>query len=243
MLREFTRLRPFGHFQREKHSFDFDTRVCHYCFDSVECIACCDVGICGEPTELAKHFAFELSSLSAPMREVRMNHQRFMHFSGINAGDIETNFEQALASTSRGTPNFHDMITRLPIETRPSHGFRDFQISAADHVGGAMNGQYTSRPTTWSIDGIVKSNPPLVRFDCDHIENFFTTLGNNIDGGNRDARKLLLPSVRDGRDVELVFIGWTRLVSVPTRDRRIAMPKMDGVPAMWLCDFVAYGSS
>lgn len=241
MLREFTRLRPFGHFQREKHSFNFDAGVCHYRFDSVKCIACCDVGICGEPTELAKHFAFELGRLSAPMREVRMHHQRFMHFGGINAGDVEPYLEQALASTSRCTPYFHYMITRLPIETRPSHGFRDFQISAADHVGGTMNGEYPSRPTTRAIDGIVISNPPLVRFDRDHVENFFTTLGNNVDGRNRDARKLLLPSVRDCRDVDLVFIGWTRLVSVPTWDSRIAMPKMDGVPAMRLCDFVTYG--
>jgi hypothetical protein len=164
-----------------------------------------------------------------------------MHFSGINAGDVETYFEQALASTSRRTPYFHDMITRLPIETRPCNGFRDFQVSAAYHVGGAMNGEYPTRPTTWAIYGIVISNPPLIRFDRNHIENFLTTLGNDIDGRNRDARKLLLPCVRDCRDVDLVFIGWSRLVPVPTWDRGITMPKMDGVPAMWLCDFVTYG--
>lgn len=175
------------------------------------------------------------------MREVRMNHQRFIHFGGINAGDVESYLEQALASTSRCAPNFHDMITRLPIEMRPSNGFRNLQIGAADHVGGAMNGEYPTRPTTWAIDGIVISDPPLIRFDRNHIKNFFTTRRNNIDGRNRDTRKLLLPSVRERCDVELIYIGWTWLVSVPTWDRGVTMPKMDSVPAIWLGDFVTNG--
>ena len=47
-----------------------------------------------------------------------------------------------------------------------------------------MNGEYTSRPTAGAIMDEMESEPPLVGFDGDDVENFITRLRGDVDWGD-----------------------------------------------------------
>lgn len=112
-----------------------------------------------------------------------------------------------------------------------------------------MDGQYTARPTARAIGSIMVTDPPLIRLDCDDIENLLATFGDDIDWRNGSRRELLLPSLCNRCNVDLIVVGGAWFVAIPAGYGRISMPKVNSIPvgridflAQGCCQFFAVGA-
>jgi hypothetical protein len=102
-----------------------------------------------------------------------------------------------------------------------------------------MDGEYTTRPTTRPITSHVITDPPLIRFDGDDVQNFFSSCGDRIDRWRGLVGKISDPSFANGLHNSGCLRVCTRFISVPTWNRWIAVPKVNKVPTLPLADFLA----
>lgn len=87
-----------------------------------------------------------------------------------------------------------------------------------------MNGEHTSRPTAGAIMDEMESEPPLVGFDGNDVENFFTRLRGDVDWGNFLIGKKFRPCFFDRGDNGCIGIGNAWFITIPTWHSWIAMP-------------------
>lgn len=130
------------------------------------------------------------------------------------------------------------MIAGLPIESRPSDGFRHFEVSATDHGCRAMNRENTTGPAAWPILRDVVADPPLIRFDCDDVQDFFSSAGHAIRGRNAGSWELVLPGLTNRIERGFVLLREAWFVAIPAGNSRVAMPKVDRIPVRG-ADFLA----